>query len=135
MSKEELRNRLREALVLNDKKPADLCRDLRLAKSTVSQYLSGKSKNMDADRLQDICTYLNVSEAWMMGYDVPMERKTKNALSRDGLSSDESELISNYQKLNAAGKSKVREYAADLTEQQKYMLSDAEESPVVESAS
>lgn len=77
MSKEELKNRLRVALNIRGKRPVDLCTDLDLAKSTVSQYLSGKSKNMDADRLQAIGEYLNVSEAWLMGYDVPMERRPK----------------------------------------------------------
>lgn len=137
MGKEELKNRLRTALDINDKRPADLCRDLNLAKSTVSQYLSGKSKHMDADRLQNICEYLNVSEAWMMGYDVPMERRMISvpALEQKSLTPDETDLLGHYQKLNPAGKSKVREYAADLTEQQKYMLSDSEASNVVENAS
>ena len=36
------------------------------------------------------------------------------------LSSDESSLLADYQKLNAAGRQKVREYASDLTEQKKY---------------
>ena len=36
------------------------------------------------------------------------------------LSSDESSLIDDYQKLNADGRRKVREYASDLTEQKKY---------------
>lgn len=78
MSKEELKNRLKAALEIRGKRPVDLCTDLNLAKSTVSQYLSGKSRNMDADRLQAIGEYLNVSEAWLMGYDVPMERRPKN---------------------------------------------------------
>lgn len=77
MEKEELRIRLKRALEMRDKKSVDLSRDLNIPKSAVSQYLSGKSKNMTADRLYDIARYLHVSEAWLMGYDVPMERDLK----------------------------------------------------------
>lgn len=74
MDREELRIRLTQALKLRDKKAVDLSKDLDIPKSAISQYLSGKSKNMTADRLYDIAKYLDVSEAWLMGYDVPMER-------------------------------------------------------------
>ena len=71
---DDLKNRLQKALDYNDKKAADLAKDLNIPKSAVSQYLSGRSKNMPSERMYAICKYLNVSEAWMMGFDVPMER-------------------------------------------------------------
>ena len=74
MSKAELKDRLQEALYLRDKKAVDLVRDLKIPKSAISQYLSGKSQKMDSERLHLICKYLDVSEPWMMGYDVPKER-------------------------------------------------------------
>ena len=69
--------RLREALDFRGKKAADLSKDLNIPKSAVSQYLSGKSQTMDSERLYSICRYLNVNEAWMLGFDVPMERDFK----------------------------------------------------------
>ena len=77
MNRAELKDRLQEALYIRDKKAVDLVRDLKIPKSAVSQYLSGKSQNMDSKRLYDICKYLDVSEPWMMGYDVSMERRTE----------------------------------------------------------
>ena len=75
----ELKDRLKEAMNLREKKAADLANDLEIPKSALSQYLSGKSKNMDSVRMYRLCVYLNVNEAWMMGFDVPMERpKEKN---------------------------------------------------------
>ena len=74
MSRAELKDRLQEALYIRDKKAVDLVRDLKIPKSAISQYLSGASKNMDSERLYSICKYLDVSEPWMMGYDVSMER-------------------------------------------------------------
>lgn len=70
----ELKTRLQTAMDMNNKKSVDLVNDLGIPKSAMSQYLSGKSKDMDSKRLYKICSYLNVSEAWMMGFDVPMER-------------------------------------------------------------
>jgi transcriptional regulator with XRE-family HTH domain len=70
----QLKDRLKKALELREKKPIDLVRDLKIPKSAVSQYLSGRSQNMDSKRMHEICKYLNVSEPWMMGYDVTMER-------------------------------------------------------------
>ena len=75
----ELKDRLQEAMNLRKKKAADLANDLGIPKSAISQYLSGKSKNMDSVRMYRLCVYLDVNEAWMMGFDVPMERpKEKN---------------------------------------------------------
>jgi len=74
MHKAELKDRLQEALNIRDKKAVDLVRDLKIPKSAVSQYLSGKSQNMDSTRLHSICTYLDISEPWLLGFDVPMDR-------------------------------------------------------------
>lgn len=75
--KAELKDRLQHALNIREKKSVDLVKDLKIPKSAVSQYLSGKSQNMDSGRLYSICKYLDVSEPWMLGFDVPMERKTE----------------------------------------------------------
>lgn len=72
-----LKYRLREAMDLREKKASDLVKDLKIPKSAVSQYLSGKSQKMDSERLVSVCAYLNVSEPWMLGYDVPMEPKAQ----------------------------------------------------------
>lgn len=74
---EEIKDRLRKALDMNNKKPADLANDLNIPKSAISQYLAGRSKNMPSERMYSICKYLNVSEGWMMGFDVQMERPTE----------------------------------------------------------
>jgi transcriptional regulator with XRE-family HTH domain len=72
-----LKDRLQYAMDIREKKAVDLVKDLKIPKSAVSQYLSGKSQKMDSERLNDICIYLNVSEPWLLGYDVPMERMRK----------------------------------------------------------
>lgn len=89
-SKSSLKNRLYEAMTIRGKKAADLARDLQIPKSAVSQYLSGKSQNMDSERLYAIAKYLDVDEPWLMGFDVPMKGSTnakkEQPTEYDGLS-------------------------------------------------
>ena len=71
-----LQDRLKEALVVRGIKAIELSEKSDIPKGAISYYLSGKS-SPKADRLNLICSTLNVSEAWMLGYDVPMERTTE----------------------------------------------------------
>jgi transcriptional regulator with XRE-family HTH domain len=75
--REPLKDRLYLALSMRGKKAVDLTRDLQIPKSAVSQYLSGKSQNMDSERLYKIARYLDVSEPWLLGFEVPMERNAE----------------------------------------------------------
>ena len=81
--KVEMKDRLREALDVREKKAIDLAKALDIPKSAISQYLSGYRTIKDSKRLYVIAKYLDVSEAWLMGFDVPMERtyeKTNDAV-------------------------------------------------------
>ena len=55
-------------------RPIELSEKLNISRGTISYYLSGKSAPK-SDRLSLICEALNVSEAWMLGYDLSMERE------------------------------------------------------------
>lgn len=66
--------RIAHALSVRNMKQAELCERTRIPKSAVSQYISGAFEPKQ-DRIYLIARALNVSEAWLMGYDVPMERK------------------------------------------------------------
>lgn len=72
----KLQDRLKEALTVRGMKAIELSEKSDIPKGAISYYLSGKSAPK-ADRLNLICSTLNVSEAWMLGYDVPMERTTE----------------------------------------------------------
>lgn len=66
-------DRLREALADSGKKQADLSRDLKLNKSAISRYLSGQYEPKQATVVK-IAAYLDVSDMWLCGYDVPRGR-------------------------------------------------------------
>ena len=51
----------------------ELSTKTKIPKSSISQYLSGYAKPKQ-DRIYLLASALNVSEAWLMGYDVPIER-------------------------------------------------------------
>ena len=68
--------RIAKALDIKGMKQAELCRLGKVPKSSLSLYLSGAYEPRQ-DRLHDMALALNVSEAWLMGYDVPMEREKK----------------------------------------------------------
>lgn len=69
----ELRDRLSEALTRKGWKAVDLVEKTGIPKGAISYYLAGKSKPK-TDRLYVIAHALDVSEAWLLGYDVPMAR-------------------------------------------------------------
>lgn len=66
--------RIAEALIIKGMKQADLCKLAKVPKSSLSLYLSGAYEPKQ-DRIYDMAKALNVSEAWLMGYDVPMDRQ------------------------------------------------------------
>lgn len=72
--KDSFKNRLQIALNKNNMKPIELSEKTHLSKSLISGYLNGKYLARQ-DKLSVLAETLNVTEAWLMGYDVPMERK------------------------------------------------------------
>lgn len=69
----ELKDRLAEAISDAGMRPIDLVEKTGIPKSMLSYYLNGKTKPK-ADRLYIIATALNVSEAWLLGFNVPKHR-------------------------------------------------------------
>ena len=79
--------RIKIALNIKGIRQSELCRLAKIPKSALSQYISGAYEPKQ-DRIYLIAKVLNVSEAWLMGLDVPMERQDELKIS----SSDKVEL-------------------------------------------
>ena len=81
----ELRDKhnITQAEILRIAKPYCEKYGVKLTKSALSQYFSGKHEP-EQDKLTILGLALNVSEAWLMGYDVPMSRKTTPASANEG---------------------------------------------------
>lgn len=66
--------RIAKALSIRGMKQSDLCKFANVPKSSLSLYLSGAYEPKQ-NRIYDMAKVLNVSEAWLLGYDVPMEKE------------------------------------------------------------
>ena len=80
--KAELKDRLREALDRAKMRPIELSEATGIPKSMISYYLNGKTKPK-ADRIYKISQALNINEAWLLGYDVPMNRTAEQKKNDD----------------------------------------------------
>lgn len=77
-------DRLREAMNMRNKKQVDLERETGINRSAISRYLSGEYEPKNKP-IYELAKALDVSEQWLMGYDVPMDRpkaqKNNDAIS------------------------------------------------------
>lgn len=83
--KNAFKDRLRQAMHAKNLKAVDVCNQTNIPKSAMSYYLSGRSEPK-ADRLYLLSKVLDVSEAWLLGYDVGIER-TKAQKNNDTIAS------------------------------------------------
>lgn len=74
---DDLKNRLKFAMLKMGMRPIELSEKTKIPKSSISQYMSGYTKP-NGERVYLISKVLGVSEAWLMGFDVPMERDKKS---------------------------------------------------------
>ncbi len=78
----EFKDRLKYAMDIRGIRAVDIVENTDIPKGAVSYYLSGKSQPK-SDRLYVLAKYLSVSEAWLLGYDVPMTRSAEQKKNDD----------------------------------------------------
>ena len=83
--------RIAKALAIRDVRQADLANMTQIPKSSISLYLKDAYEPKQ-DRIYSIAKALRVSEAWLMGYDVPMEKAEENHPSELQLTGVDKEL-------------------------------------------
>lgn len=79
-------NRLEKALNSLNMKQSVLAEKTKIDKSLINKYIKGIAEPGD-DNLPILAEILNVSEIWLMGYDVPKERikEQKDSLDIDNI--------------------------------------------------
>ncbi len=90
--------RIKKALRIKGMKQSDLCQVTKIPKSAISQYISGAFEPKQ-DRIYLISKALNVSEAWLMGFDVPIEREPVSPPEEPKLSEVEKILLDVFRKI------------------------------------
>ena len=130
MNNENISTRLKQIMKERNLRQVDLLEmvrplcekyNLKINKSDLSQYLSGKVKP-GQEKLSMLGMALNINETWLMGYDVPKEKQfeTKNI----SLSQNETTLLESFNALNDLGMKKVITYTKDLLDNPKYKKDD-----------
>lgn len=76
--KVEFKDRLNQALEMRNMKAVELAEKTGLHKSQISQYMNGIYEAKQK-ALHELAKALDVNEAWLMGFDVSMERKSIEA--------------------------------------------------------
>ena len=111
---------LRQVDILDKSKPFQKQLGVKMGRSALSQYVTGKSKP-DDKKLYLLSKTLGVSEAWLMGYDVEKKRVPDN--ERNSTSNEQVEILPIYNKLEKPRQEKVLSYAKDqLEEQESYNI-------------
>lgn len=122
--------RLKELMKSNNYKQVDIlkkcepiCKEFnkKIGRNDLSQYVSGKVEPRQ-DKLYILAKALNVNEAWLMGYEVPMERDAH--INNNIINIKENNLLNNFRKLNIKGKDKLIECSEELTQISKYILEE-----------
>ena len=90
--------RIEKALIIRNMKQADLCRLANIPKSSVSLYLRGAYKPKQ-DKIYKMANVLNVSETWLMGYDVPMERNESIPSNSSELTNSEKIMLDLFRRI------------------------------------
>ena len=100
--------RLSQVLSIKNITQTELCKRTGIPKSAMSQYIKGNFEPKQ-DRIYLIAKALNISEAWLMGYDVSMhkEENTKKTgikipvlgIVRAGIPMDAVEYIIDYEEI------------------------------------
>lgn len=107
---DSISDRLKKALEIRDMSQADLVKKTGIGKSSISTYLSGSYEPKQKNTYK-LAKALNVNEAWLMGYDVDIERKDNSV----NLSNKELKLVQNYNLLNDVGKLEAQKRIEELT--------------------
>lgn len=117
--------RIKKGLLIRNMKQADLVEKTGIGKSSISTYLSGEYEPKQRN-IYKIAQALDVNEAWLMGYDVPMERKIAIEVSEE-----EKNLLADFRVLNNVGQDKAIDYVSDLADNPKYQKEDCVHEPEI----
>ena len=122
--------RLNEIISIRGIKQVELIEKTGISKGALSSYLSGRYIPKQ-DNIYKLARALDVNPAWLMGLDVPMILPEPAAPSSDPvapiqLRSDESELLSKYNRLNDDGKREVKNHTDYILSQNKFLKDTSE---------
>ena len=115
MNKVDIKERIKQGLEIREITQTQLAARANIDKGQLSSYISGNYKprqnNIDA-----LAAALNVNEAWLMGFDVPMERASNNVETDQSVSKSVEckEILEICEQLSTHNQRKVLTYSKNL---------------------
>lgn len=82
MERKTTKERLEEMMGVLGIRQVDICEKTKISKADISQYVNG-NRIPRQDKLAIISNAYGIDPAWLMGYDVPMFRKTHQQAESD----------------------------------------------------
>ena len=125
---DSFRDRLIEVMNIREVKAAELAKRTGLSKAQISQYTNGVYEAKQV-ALYKLAVALDVSEAWLMGHNVPMERLLHQRCATESdlfdkidcvFGKEAGKLMEYFVQLNSEGKGKAVDTLEDLTAIEKY---------------
>lgn len=116
--------RLKEIIALRQVKQIDIIESTGITKGALSSYISGRYEPKQ-DKVYVLAKYFDVSEAWLMGYDVPMAKIP--AAPSDPVDSQKAQLLRYYDLLNDEGRNRLIEQAQFFSSQDRYKKTESGE--------
>lgn len=115
MNKVDIKERIKQGLEIREITQTQLATKANIDKGQLSSYISGKY-NPRQNNIDALAKALNVNEAWLMGFDVPMERVSGKTESKQepSYSSQCKEIIEVCEQLSAHNQRKVLTYSKNL---------------------
>jgi len=108
----EIKERLNEALKIRNMTASELSKKSGIGKGSISKYLNGVVVPKQS-AIGDMAKALNVSPAWLLGYDVEMESMTTRAKLIS-----EAILEGKIQKLTVQNQARLMSYCQALLDSQ-----------------
>lgn len=123
----DFKYRLQTLLDEHDMRPVDLANAINAPKSRISQWMHNKT-TPNQESIHAIAQYFNVSEGWLIGYDVPkyidrekLEKKLEACeIIERCYGSGAKEAVRKLLLLNADGQQRVHEYINLLLQSGQY---------------
>lgn len=123
-SKVKFAKRLKEAMDRLGMNRVELARKSEITKSGITQYVSGKYEAKQ-EALHKLAVALDVNEAWLMGYDCPMERCGRDLRNPDPsnakpIDPEAAKLSRLFDELNEEGRKVLLDYAVFIAAKAEY---------------
>ena len=122
-------DRIRELRIAKGYSQEELGKKLGVKRAAVQKYEKGSVQNLKKVTIQLLSDTLDVTPAYLMGWEAADDKYNTSELSRESKLLDEIkniygkdavQLLNNFSQLNDNGKEKASNHVLDLSEQRKY---------------